>query len=455
MPLRGALAVDLHCDALYQMVTHGYDIHRGARPPSGYTPEVSLDLMERGGLVAQVFAVWLPGEATRDPEAYTTKARAAFRKMTQAGTGFRAVRTVEDLYAARDAGLRGALLSIEGAEALGDKAENLRAWAEDGLVIVGLVWNRLNAFADASQAKKQPYGGLSPEGERLVDLAAALGILVDVSHASDDAFWDVMRRTTRPVIATHSSSRAVYHHPRNLDDEQVRAIAASGGVVGVNFHATFLASGGASIDEVVAHLKQLRAAGGAGVLALGADYDGGIKTPRGLEDVSRLPALRDALVAEGFSEEDLALLWGRNFARALAKARGPAPLVAGQILIPIKTQATASSALAKHPAALAVDRSGLSAWVPAPDDPAPTLSVRADGAPPRELALRGPQGAPVEVELRLRTSAQEHRARLTVPDDADGVGLVLPALAGEGWELQVSFPKGAKGLAEVVAYERP
>ena len=86
-----------------------------------------------------------------------------------------------------------------------------------------LIWNRKNAFCDAAQAKEKPFGGLSAEGEALVDLAAELGVLLDVSHASDDTFWDVMRRTTRPVLASHSSSRAVYTHARNLDDEQVRA----------------------------------------------------------------------------------------------------------------------------------------------------------------------------------------------------------------------------------------
>ena len=450
---QSVIVADLHCDALYQMVTRNYLI-TDPDGPAGYSPQISARSLREGGVDAQTFAVWVPSNRVSDYAAYGAQALAKFRAITTADSPLVQARSADDIYAARANGKLAALLSIEGAEALGDKAENLRAWADEGLVLVGLVWNRKNAFCDAAQAKEKPFGGLSKEGEALVDLAAELGVLIDVSHASDAAFWDVMRRTTRPVIASHSSSRAVYAHARNLDDEQVRAIRATGGVVGINFHSPFLsAKRPVTLAEVVEHARHLMEIGGASVAALGADFDGDIVAPKGLETAAKLPALTEALSALGVSEDDLELLLGRNFLRAFAKAPRK-QFEAGSIPIPLRgLRASATSQQERFPASAVTDFSGRTQWRPSTSDAAPTLTIEASQAA-RQVALRGAYPRALQAKISFICGGVTQTKTLEIPADADGVTLRFEPSEESGCRVVVELlSTGEVGVSEVVLYE--
>ena len=213
----------------------------------------------------------------------------------------------------------GALISIEGGEALCGCLGALEAFWRFGVRAMGLVWNHRNELADGV-ADGASGGGLTPFGKEVVRAMEAMGMAVDVSHLSDAGFWDVSRISRRPFYASHSNARALCDHPRNLTDDQIRAVADSGGVIGVNFYASFLhASGRAGIEDVIEHIEYLADRAGIDHVALGSDFDGIDRAPEGLEDVSKMPALAEALRTRGWEERDVRAVLGENLARFLTQ----------------------------------------------------------------------------------------------------------------------------------------
>jgi membrane dipeptidase len=215
-------------------------------------------------------------------------------------------------------------LSFEGAGPLAAAPESLSAWVARGVRIVGLVHTEHNALASSSGDAHAVDYGLTEAGKELVRRAHALGVAVDVSHASDRALNDVLTlaaETHGVVVATHSNARALADHPRNLSDEQLRGIARTGGVVGLNFHAPFVVRGRpATLADVVRQAKYLVRVAGSEHVAIGADFEGGIRPARGLEDASRFPELSRALLRAGLSETQVRALMSENALRVLCRS---------------------------------------------------------------------------------------------------------------------------------------
>jgi membrane dipeptidase len=201
----------------------------------------------------------------------------------------------------------------------------LDEWVLRGVRSVGLVHTRKNALATSSADPAPQSEGLSPAGRELVRRAGALGVAIDVSHASDRALSDVVelaKATNSTVIATHSNARALADVPRNLDDAGIRAIAASGGVIGVNFHSPFLVRGRrAKVSDVVRHVLYLVRVAGVDHVALGSDFEGDIRPPEDLPDVSGLPRLAAALGRAGLSPAAIARIFSLNALRVLCATR--------------------------------------------------------------------------------------------------------------------------------------
>lgn len=219
-------------------------------------------------------------------------------------------------------------LAFEGSAPLGADEGEIRKWILRGVRVFGLVHSVPNALAGTSGrgGKPPPDFGLTSEGEKFVELVYKLGGVVDVSHASDRATDEALliaRRLGQPLIATHSNARALAPHPRNLTDAQIRGIAASGGVVGVNFHIPFLASAPgatAGIADVVRQVQHIRKLGGGDVVAIGSDFEGGISSAPELSDASRFPRLYRALRAAGFSSEEVHKVFSLNARRVLCQS---------------------------------------------------------------------------------------------------------------------------------------
>lgn len=208
----------------------------------------------------------------------------------------------------------GAILSIEGGEALAGSIANLRNFYRLGVRAVTLTWNGRNALADGV-GEGDKAGGLSEFGREVISEMNHLGMLVDVSHIAYQGFWDVIEVSKQPIIASHSNAKQLCQHHRNLTDKQIKAIADRGGVIGVNFCPSFVTDNpeDATIERVVDHIDYLVNIGGVEAVGLGSDFDGIRHTPHGLEDATRLPGIIKLLEQRGYSADIIEKIMGVNF----------------------------------------------------------------------------------------------------------------------------------------------
>ena len=196
-----------------------------------------------------------------------------------------------DIDRAIAAGKIAAFLSIEGGEALAGSLGVLRMLYKVGVRSLTLTWNGRNELGDGVGASGK---GLTAFGRAVVREMNDLGMLVDVSHLSERGFWDAMKVSTQPLIASHANCRALCDHPRNLTDAQIRAVAGQGGVIGVTFVPDFLGGETPSVDNVLDHIDHMIAVGGEDCVGLGSDFDGTKELPAGLADCTGLPLLTRA-----------------------------------------------------------------------------------------------------------------------------------------------------------------
>jgi membrane dipeptidase len=356
--LQQPIIVDGHIDTPQRMLDMKADIT--ARLPDGH---VDVPRMREGGLTAAFFSIWVDARYTRG----TAFQRAldligAVRALADSNREVELATTAAEVRAAAARGHIAALMGVEGGHAIENSLEHLDSLYRLGVRYMTLTWNNGNDWAGSSTDPER-HGGLSSFGREVVGRMNELGMLVDVSHVSDATFRDVLAISTRPVIASHSSCRALAHHPRNLSDEQLRAIARNGGVVGINFYPVFLddhfrdqyeemrrrlkpqtdsirarhrGRPGTSafevdkfigqhaesldvptIDRLVDHIDHAVQVMGIDHVGLGSDFDGISVLPRPMKDATSLPELVRALEARGYSDSDVRKILGENFLRVL------------------------------------------------------------------------------------------------------------------------------------------
>jgi membrane dipeptidase len=349
---RRAIVVDTHADTTQAFTYFGVDI---ARPQ----PDLDLDLAKAtaGGLDAEFFSIFVfpravkpaefHAEALRQIDAVERVARANPRRM-------RVARTASEVRANAAAGVLSALIGVEGGHALapGDgptQLEHLRTFARRGARYMTLTWSNSNEIGGSSGDDGE-VRGLTPFGQEVIAEMNRLGVMIDVSHVSDPTFWDAVRASKKPVLASHSSSRALTNIPRNMTDAMLKAVAQTGGAVCVNFGSAFLdadfheretaiwskprptdrlaawrqiRADGAHLTppvllaRLVDHIQHIAKVAGADHVCLGSDYDGVPALPVGVENVGKLPALTAALRARGFSVEDVEKILGGNVLRVM------------------------------------------------------------------------------------------------------------------------------------------
>jgi membrane dipeptidase len=313
-----APVVDLHTDTATQLYREKLPLDA----PSGL--QAGLVALRAGGVNTVVYALWPPRDVKPDPYVFDLQARldSELRRLPE-------MRLVRDPVAWREVlrdGHIAVILGLEGAHGLEPGGlPTLDRLYDKGVRVLGLTWSFSNRYAGSSG---DGGAGLTEEGRRLLARANDLGMLVDVSHASDAATLQACRLSRAPVIASHSNADGVRDQARNLSDEAIRCIAERGGVIGLNLHATFVARGTVDIAAVAAQALYLARIGGSGVVALGSDFDGYIRTPVGLPDEAHVSALWRELAARGVDDATLAAWKGGNFARtwdaAWAARRGDA-----------------------------------------------------------------------------------------------------------------------------------
>ena len=353
-----AIGIDSHIDTIQRVLIGGADL--STRLNFGH---VDFPRLHEGGMKAPFFALWVPvyyhgAEAVRR----TLDLRDAMQKVLDAHPDqVELATTASDIERIVKSGKISAFLTIEGGHQIDDDLAVLRMYYRMGIRSMTLSHFKNNNWADSS-TDKPAHNGLTPFGKDVVREMNRLGMLVDVSHVSDKTFFDAIAASTKPVILSHSSCRALSDIPRNATDDMLRALAKNGGVVGINFGEGFISpkdaaklrasiasmseapemtgkklddyaadeyrrdlapfKAAATIDDVVAQIDHAVKVAGIDHVGIGSDFDGITGPPQGLEDISKMPVLVAALLKHGYSERDLKKILGENYLRVIRTVTG-------------------------------------------------------------------------------------------------------------------------------------
>ena len=315
-----AFMIDLHND-LMEMISGGgfkYQLADRHTPPTGQS---DIPRFRDGGVDAQVFAIWISPTTYAASTYYSTAMRFLDTLKAQVGRNSNDVKLVtrsDSVDALSQQKKIAGIVVLEGGHCIEEKLENLKAFYDAGVRLMTITWNNSTSWAVSAQdASAGNKGGLNDFGRQVIQAMDSLGMIIDVSHVGPQTVTDILATSKNPIIASHSGAAAIRNHYRNLTDSQIRAIAARGGVIGVVFYPPFLVSSGtAKLDDVVRHLDYIKNLVGVDYVAIGSDFDGmDGSAPVGLEDVSRFPALTEALLQKGYTEQDLRKILGQNFMR--------------------------------------------------------------------------------------------------------------------------------------------
>jgi membrane dipeptidase len=354
-----AIGIDSHIDTIQRVLIGGVDLTQ--RSTTGH---VDFPRLREGGMHAPFFALWVPvyykgAEAVRR----TLDLRDAMQSVLDAHKDqIELATTAADIERIVKSGKLSAFLTIEGGHQIDDDLAVLRMYYRIGIRAMTLSHFKNNNWADSSTDTPK-HNGLTDFGKDVVREMNRLGMLVDVSHVSDKTFYDAIAVSTKPVILSHSSCRAISDVPRNVTDDMLRALAKNGGVVGINFGEGFINQkdaaalmatvasastapdltgkalddyaaeeyrhdiGGtrkafATVDDVAGHVDHAVKIAGIDHVAIGSDFDGISSPPQGLEDVSKMPALVAALLNRGYSERDIKKILGENYLRVIRAVTG-------------------------------------------------------------------------------------------------------------------------------------
>ncbi|MFV9568253.1 dipeptidase [Thermoanaerobacter mathranii] len=306
--------VDFHCDTLYRLVDKKIDFTE--RSKEGH---VDLQRMKEGKVHLQVFAVFVdPTQTRKNAATMALKMIDKMHKIIEEIEEFRLILKGEDIDKAKQEGKIGALLSIEGGEALEGETSLLRMFYKLGVRALTLTWSLRNDLGDGVDGVKE--AGLTSFGREVVKEMNRLGMIVDVSHLNEKGFWDVVELSEKPIIASHSNAKTLCSHRRNLTDEQIKAIAQKGGVIGINFAPQFLRDEGqATLEDVLNHIDYICELVGEDYVGFGSDFDGIESTPEGLKDISYFPAILEGLIKRGYTQEQIAKITHKNFENLIKK----------------------------------------------------------------------------------------------------------------------------------------
>ena len=327
---------DLHCDTV-GLIQAGADIlsgtsnwsagHAGEEPGAGGKPapsgHVDIPRMRAGGVALQTFAAFVspttaPNEAFQTASAKLDAIDAICRRHAE---HLQLVRTPQEARSVAAAGRIGVLLAVENGYAIQESLDNLARLAERGVRILTLVHAKNTNWVASCTDAKTSFDGLSSFGGQVVDTMEEMGILVDVSHCSEAAFWKVAKRVRRPFVASHSNAWELCKHPRNLRDDQIRAVADAGGVIGINFCSDFLElpheGRRVTAETVVRHTEHILEIAGDEHVAFGSDFDGIPGTPKDVTGSDSYPLIRSLLRARGYSDATLRRICWENVMRVL------------------------------------------------------------------------------------------------------------------------------------------
>src|SRR5580704_17313656 len=363
---QSAIVVDTHADTPQRFLDDNFDIGNNNSQDTGH---LSLDKARAGNLAAEFFSIWVDPETNQGHYAKHTLELidTVYEQAAHHPDRMMMAFSVADIERAHKQNKLAALLGIEGGHSIENSIRVLRDFYRLGVRYMTLSWSNTNEWADSSgdidDPKIQHHNGLTDFGKQVVMEMNRLGMMVDISHVADKTFWDVIATTKAPVIASHSSARALCNAPRNMTDDMLRAVAKNGGVVQVNFYSGFLdqnywnalqaqkkeqdAATQAYLDKkkadgqtvtyldtdrierewtaklprppfkvLIDHIDHIAKIAGIDHVGLGSDFDGvGGATPQGMNSAADLPKITQALLDRGHSAEDIKKILGGNILR--------------------------------------------------------------------------------------------------------------------------------------------
>ena len=361
------ITLDSHLDTPANFSLPGWSILDRHDPRSG--SQIDYPRLVEGELDGGLWAVYTP-QGGRTPADNLLSRDQGLKRLVEIREllaahpdKFELALSADDAPRIKKAGRRIVYISVENASPLASDPSLLTAYYKLGVRVLGLVHTANNDFADSATDKPE-WHGLSPKGRALVAEANRLGIVLDQSHASNDVFDQLLALSKAPIILSHTSSSALHQHPRNIDDDRIRRLAAKGGVIQVNSLSGYLIDGGetpeyrkalralrqdyehqppdpakdqafeqrlaaldgqykirhATFDDYMAHILHILKVAGPDHVGLGADWDGGGGVT-GLEDISQLPKITDRLLKAGYTEPQIANIWGGNLLRVIRQAQ--------------------------------------------------------------------------------------------------------------------------------------
>ena len=319
------LTLDSHCDTPMILAPRQCDWAEEFSKRSDYLL-VDLQKMDEGHLDASIMVAYL-AQGARDEAgllAATAKANDILTHVEdmvgRCGDRVGIARSPQDLWQLKLQGKHAVMLGIENGYAIGKDITNVQKFRDRGVVYMTLCHNGDNDICDSAKGNNE-HGGVSPFGAEVIREMNRVGMMVDLSHGGEKSFYDALDISVKPIVCSHSSSRALCNHPRNLTDDQMRALAAKGGVAQVTFYNGFLRQQGeASIEDAVAHLNHMVKIMGIEHVGIGTDFDGdgGVK---GLASASELINFTRRLLRQRYTDEEIQMIWGGNFLRVMSEVQ--------------------------------------------------------------------------------------------------------------------------------------
>ena len=310
------LTLDTHCDT---PMFFSQDIHFETRDKRIL---VDLPKMTEGRLDATIMVAYIPQKGLEtSPKGYADGIFDQIERIANENSAVLSIaRTPADLLANKMAGRKSIMLGIENGHAIEGKIENLEHFAQRGIVYMTLCHNGDNDICDSAKGS-QTHGGVSAFGEQVIHRMNELGVMVDLSHAAETSFYNALEISSTPIVCSHSSSKALCNHPRNLSDEQMKALAKAGGVCQITLYPGFLRTDEkATIMDAMEHLEHAIKVMGIDHVGLGTDFDGDGGVP-GLADASELSNFTRQLLLRRYSEADIQKIWGGNFLRVMQQVQ--------------------------------------------------------------------------------------------------------------------------------------
>lgn len=305
--------IDFHCDTISKLMDN-----RGISELKSNNFSIDIEKLKNGDNLAQFFALFLNLKHVKDPLEYCLSMLDKFyMEMEKNQDSIALVKSYDELINNKKKNKLSAFLTIEEGGVLKGELYNLRNFYRLGVRLITLTWNYPNEIGFPNSKKEYMGKGLTNFGYEVIEEMNRLNMIIDVSHLSDKGFYDVLKLSKKPFIASHSNSRFITDHPRNLTDSMIKDLSNIGGIMGINFYNRFLGESDISkIDDMLLHIKHIYNVGGIDVLALGSDFDG-IECEVEMKDTSEMYKLQDKLKKSGFSEDNIEKIFYKNALRII------------------------------------------------------------------------------------------------------------------------------------------